>query len=76
MDGMKNTSLRSKNKMYDCCIRHNFFTRGSSDQYQKMFDMVDDPNVSIVEIAAVVWICSDGYTRDEILNILRKEIVQ
>ncbi len=62
--------------MYDCCVRHNFFTRGSNDQYQDMFDMVDDPNVSIVELASVVWICSEGYTRDEVLNILRKEIIR
>lgn len=74
--GKVNTTLRSKNKMYDCCVRHNFFTRGSNDQYQDMFDMVDDPNVSIVELAAVVWICSEGYTRDEVLNILRKEIIR
>lgn len=46
------------------CVRKNWFTCGSCEQYMKMFDMNKEKK-PLEEIALVIWLCSKEVTRDE-----------
>lgn len=54
------------------CIKHNWFTEGTNEQYEKFF-YANDHGFSMEEIATIIWICSDThlYTKDNILAILK-----
>lgn len=49
---MKSAAIRQ------LCIDKNYFTCGSNEQYNKMFDMVEN-NAEPHDIALVIWICSE-----------------
>lgn len=68
-------TTRTVSKMYQCCNRHRFFTNGTNDQYSKLFTMTEDPDVTLLELSAVIYLCSEGYSRKDILDILRREVV-
>lgn len=53
------------------CIEKNWFTAGSSQQYEKLFDMNRD-GASLEELALVIWICSSNDSREAILHELEK----
>lgn len=68
------------------CIEHNWFTCGSVEQYEKLFDvnrkLFDGEDaedvVSTKDIATIIWVCSNTSYR-EILNIVstkRDEYIQ
>lgn len=42
------------------CIRKRWFTQGSSRQYEKLFDINDDPTRSAADVALIIWLCSDA----------------
>lgn len=61
-------------EMYEVCNKYQLFTRGTNEQYSRMFDMVAD-NSTFEEIAKVIWLCSDkSFT--EVVDILHEEFSQ
>ena len=53
--------------VYRMCNAKQFFTAGSNEQYDRMFDMVRN-NADWHKIALMIWLCSDGYNLDEVEN--------
>ncbi len=45
--------------MFLACNEKGYFTCGSSDQYKKMFELVNQC-ADVHDIALVIWICSDN----------------
>ena len=39
------------------CIKKGWFTGGTNEQYQKMFDLAEEGNIEGVILA--IWLCSD-----------------
>ena len=58
--------------LFGLCCRHKWFTNGDSKQYDMLFDR-NREGASLETLATIIWICSTGYTEDEILSILKKE---
>ena len=54
------------------CIRSRWFTCGSYEQYQKLFDMAD-VGAPLEELALVIWLCSRDVTREGVLQVLADE---
>ena len=46
-------------KLRELCIKNNWFTCGSNDQYNKLFEG-NINGFTPMEIATVIWMCSDG----------------
>lgn len=52
------------------CIKNNWFTCGSCEQYDKLF-YANSHGATIEEIAAIIWVCSDvEYSKSSILSAL------
>lgn len=52
------------------CIKNNWFTCGSCEQYEKMF-YANEHGATIEEIAAIIWVCSsDEHSKSSILSAL------
>lgn len=58
--------------VYELCNKYRWFTQGTTEQYNKMFRMVD-VETPIEEIAIVIWLCSDvnEWSKREILTELQ-----
>lgn len=69
---MKNYSVCSNTDLRQLCIEYNWFTCGSCEQYDKMF-YANENGCPLEEIATIIWLCSDGFCRRDILSILRLE---
>jgi hypothetical protein len=56
----------------EACIRNQWFTQGSSKQYDKLF-YANSHGCPIEEIATIIWLCSDegAWCRRDILEELR-----
>lgn len=54
------------------CIKHKWFTAGSNEQYDKLFD-ANESGLPIEAIAAMIYVCSDGWWYGDILEILYAE---
>ena len=58
------------------CVKRNYFTCGTNEQYQKMFDMARD-GATAHDIALVIWVCSDdkdlSFIEAEVEDILNKK---
>lgn len=60
-------------KLRELCIKHNWFTCGSCEQYDKMF-YANENGYSLEEIATIIWLCSEKrWTKSEIYDILLTE---
>lgn len=68
------------------CIEHNWFTCGSTEQYEKLFDVnrkffeTEEPGdvTCTKDVATIIWVCSNASYR-EILNTVaakRDEYIQ
>ena len=57
--------------LYRICNEKQYFTDGSNEQYDKLFEL-NRQNISIIELATIIWICSDGKKRTDIFNELLK----
>lgn len=60
MKMLKKAKEKPKMKSYyirNYCIKNNLFTNGDTNQYSKMFQMVDE-NKPLRDVAVVIWICS------------------
>lgn len=62
----------STDKLYRTCNKYQFFTSGSINQYDKLFER-NKEGASLQTLATIIWICSVGYTENEIFQILKKE---
>lgn len=54
------------------CIRNNYFTAGDCDMYRKLFQANDD-GASLDDLATIIWVCSSGVSRREVLEALNRE---
>lgn len=68
--------LRITSEIYDLCVEKRYFTSGSNEQYQQMFNMAEDEAFSDRDVAIVIWICSsnaDLATVEKEIAEIRKE---
>jgi len=60
----------TRDRLYTLCNKYGWFTCGSVNQYQKLFDM-RDAGATTHELAVMIWICSDdGWTVEDIQKAL------
>ena len=45
-------------KIRQFCVKNDLFTCGDAKQYDTMFEMAENVNVSNHDVALVIWICS------------------
>lgn len=59
--------------VYELCNKYHWFTEGTTEQYNKMFRMVDE-KAPIEEVATVIWLCTDEdkWCRRDILAELKE----
>mgnify|MGYP001044927291 FL=1 len=62
----------STDKLYRICNKYQWFTSGDTRQYDLLFER-NKEGTSLQTLATIIWICSIGYSENEILNILQKE---
>lgn len=66
-------SVTTNANLRNLCIKHNWFTDGSCEQYEKLF-YANEHGCPIEEIATIIWLCSDeNWCRRDILSILTDE---
>lgn len=53
------------------CIRNNWFTGGTNEQYRKLFQLIRN-DAPLVHIALTIWLCSPNTDRAEIEKELRQ----
>lgn len=58
-------SVCSNDELRSICIRCGWFTNGSCEQYEKMFEM-NEKQMPLREIAVAIWICSYGYSLEQV----------
>ena len=62
-------------KIYRLCNDEQYFTCGTSRQYDRMFEMAKDPEFGCEDVAAVIYICSENAdfhtVMEQLLNICR-----
>jgi hypothetical protein len=64
----QNFAIRS-DELRSICIKNNWFTNGSINQYTKLFEL-NDSGASLDELALIIWLCSLNTTKQEIINKL------
>lgn len=70
---MDNYSLVSTQFLRDLCIKNNWFTCGTCEQYEKLFEL-NGSGGTLDDLALVIWLCSDEkWDKDSISRILRLE---
>jgi hypothetical protein len=62
----------STDKLYYLCNKYQWFTNGDNKQYRKLFER-NKQGASLETLATIIWICSDDYDEQLILNILKRE---
>ena len=58
----------------ELCIEHDWFTGGSCEQYEKLFQMNEDLKFTTSDLAMAIWLCTPDSDLDEILTILREAV--
>ena len=51
------------------CVREDWFTGGTNSQYKKLFDL-NREGAPLEDLALVIWLCSPGTDREEVLHEL------
>ena len=71
---MKYYTVTTRENLRTLCTRKQWFTRGTSEQYEKLF-YANEHGCTIEEIATIIWLCSEceGYGRRDILWELKEE---
>ena len=65
--------------VYGLCNKYQWFTSGTNRQYEKMFDYVNDAEISasstdkLRKLATMIWICSNDFSEEEIYDALYKK---
>ena len=54
-------------ELYHLCNKEQYFTCGSVEQYDKMFDLVRQ-GATARDVANIIWICSEDKTWSTIYN--------
>ena len=69
---MKKYTVTTNESLRLLCIKHDWFTQGSNEQYRKLF-YANENGCPIEEIATIIWICSDSekWCRRDILHELK-----
>lgn len=69
--------------VYELCNKNQWFTHGTTTQYEKMFDYVAENDIKasdtdkISKLATMIWICSDDeFTEESIYNALYKKALE
>lgn len=69
---MKKYSVTTTEELRMLCIKNNWFTCGTIEQYEKLF-YANRNGCPIEEIATIIWLCSDEECRrTDILDTLVK----
>lgn len=63
----------NKWKLRQMCIDHDWFTGGTNEQYQKMFDLADIGDIDGVIYS--IWLCSDDVDINDI-EVAVKELAE
>lgn len=61
----------NNNTLYRICNEKKYFTCGTNEQYEKLFAL-NTLDTSIIEIATIIWICSEEHSRKDIIDELIK----
>ena len=65
-------TVMNNDKLRSLCIKNNWFTCGSINQYNKLF-YANENGCPLEEIATIIWLCSDEkWCRRDILEELKK----
>lgn len=59
----RNAMITTQYNLRELCIKNDWFTAGTNDQYDKLFE-ANRNGMGIVEIAAIIWVCSDAEYAD------------
>lgn len=72
---MKKYSVATPERLRSLCIRKQWFTCGTNEQYEKLF-YANEMGCPIEEIATIIWLCSDSevHCRRDILSELNREL--
>lgn len=70
----KEYSVTTPEKLRSLCIRKDYFTCGTNEQYEKLF-YANRHGCPIEEIATIIWLCSDSeeHCRGDIIWELEQE---
>lgn len=71
----KEYTVTTPENLRSLCIRKNWFTCGTNEQYEKLF-YANEHGCPIEEIATIIWLCSDSeeHCRRDILWKLEQEL--
>lgn len=58
-------------KLRELCVKKNWFTAGSNEQYEKLFQRQRE-GANLEELAIIVWVCSEDCTKDEIYDTMAR----
>lgn len=67
---MEAHSISTTPNLRRLCVEKNWFTAGSQEQYDKLFD-ANSRGFSLEAIATIIWLCSEDCEYSEILEELK-----
>ena len=70
---MKKYTVTTTENLRSLCIKNNWFTCGSNQQYEKLF-YANEHDFSIEEITTIIWLCSDNDYCDILLKVRKARI--
>ena len=62
----------SNDKLYYLCNKYQWFTNSDCRQSRRFFDR-NKQGASLETLATIIWICSSGWSEQDILKILQQE---
>ncbi len=62
----------STDQLYYLCNKYQWFTSGDSRQYELLFHECKG-GASLERLATIIYVCSRGYSEQDILKILQQE---
>lgn len=68
----ENVAMRRSHELRNLCIREGWFTAGSIQQYEKLFEAYEN-GAGIDCIATILWVCSSNATLEQITATLLAE---
>ena len=75
----KKYSVTDNVTLRQACIKNNWFTEGTNEQYEKLF-YANEHGCPLEEIATIIWLCSDeSWHRRDIkfqLETLRRQYLE
>lgn len=65
---------RDFQKYRSVCIKYDFFSAGSNEQYNKVYELMRDKGVSLHDLSLLTWVCSSKYSFAEVVFILENNL--